>query len=101
MHSRQSVLVDNDHRLSFVSRNEIVQDEIFVSLVAPACFVFAPPVLKVQDRIALAVLVVPRRRCQAKKAILRPPALSAARCRPTEVNTRWYMQSAEHYDEER
>ena len=42
------------------------------SLVATACFVFAPPVLKVQDRIALAVLVVPRRRCQAKKATLRP-----------------------------
>src|ERR1035441_638117 len=41
------ILVNYDHRLGFVSRNQIIQNEVLMPLIAPGGFVFTPPMLKI------------------------------------------------------
>src|ERR1019366_4054236 len=41
------ILVNYDHRLGFVSSDQIIQNEVLTSLMAPGGFVFTPPMLKV------------------------------------------------------
>ena len=58
MNAGHAIFVHNDHRLGFMSCDQIVEDKILVTLVAPSCFVLAISVLRVQDRIAQGSLVV-------------------------------------------
>src|ERR1700761_4285574 len=51
VNSRHSVLVDDDHRLSLMHRDEIVQDEVLMPLIAPTSLVLSKPMLQIQDRI--------------------------------------------------
>ncbi len=41
----------DDKRLRFAFRNQVVHNQVRVSLIAPGCLVFAPAVLQVQHRI--------------------------------------------------
>ena len=70
MYARHSILVDNDHGCSFAGGDQIIQDEIFTSLIAPTCFVFTPAMLEVQNRITVSALVVSWRRINENPSCL-------------------------------
>ena len=49
---RLTILIHDDHRLGFMSSDQIVQNEVLMALVRPTGFVFSIPVLKIKDRVA-------------------------------------------------